>query len=119
MGEIGAPVVGLFAELLDQGGQLLHRRLGQPVAEPNRLRFDAAPAVAAGNRGQERIDLVDDLPEHRILGRARVRQVDRHFRADAAGIAAEDQDAVSHIDRLLDVVRHHQDALGRDPPLHP
>ena len=54
-----------------------------------------------------------------MLGRARVRQMDRHFRADAPGVAAEDQDAVGHVDRFLDIVRHDHDALGRDPPLRP
>src|SRR5207244_10579724 len=57
------------------------------------------------DRRQQRVDLVDDLAEWRAVRGARLRQRDRDLGADPAGIAAENEDAVGHLDRLLDVVR--------------
>ena len=119
MRQVGAAVIGLLGQFLDEGRELLHRRVGQAIADADRLRLDAAPPVAARHRRQQGVDLVDDLPERRAVGRARMRQAHRQLRTDTAGVAAENEDTVGHVDRLLNVMGHDQDALGRDPPLDP
>ena len=63
--------------------------------------------LPAGSRGHPRVDVVDQLAERRIEAVARLRQVDRDLGHDAAGIGGEDQDAVAHQHRFLDVVRDH------------
>ena len=65
------------------------------------------------------IDAVDELPEGRIETIARMRQVDLDLGGDAAGIGREHQDAVAHQHRFLDVVRHHQHRLDRQPAFDP
>jgi len=50
---------------------------------------------------------------------ARMRQVDLELDRDASGVGREDQDAVAHQDRFLDVMRHHQHRLDREPAVGP
>ena len=90
MRQVGAAVIGLLGQFLDERRELLHRRVGQAIADADRLRLDAAPPVAARHRRQQGIDLVDDLPERRAVGRARMRQAHRQLSTDTAGVAAED-----------------------------
>ena len=65
------------------------------------------------------IDAVDQLPESRIETIARVRQIDLDLGGDAAGIGRKHQNAVAHQHRLLDVMRHHQHGLDRQPAFNP
>ncbi len=55
----------------------------------------------------------------RIKPVARMGQLDLDLGRDPARIGREHQDAVAHQHRLLDIVRHHQDRLDRQPALDP
>ena len=66
-----------------------------------------------------RIDAVDELPERRIETIARVWQIDLDLGGDPAGIGRKHQNAVAHQHRFLDVMRHHQHGLDRQPAFDP
>ena len=85
--QIGAAVIGRLGQPLDQARELLHGRVGQTMADADRLRLGAASPVAARHRRQQRVDLIDDLPERRAFPIARPRQ--RH--PDLGGDAARDR----------------------------
>lgn len=59
------------------------------------------------------IDALDQIAEGGVVAVARLRQVDPDLADDAAGIGREDQHAVAHEHRFLDVVGDHQHALDR------
>src|SRR5260221_8134283 len=105
---------------LDGAGQLLDRRNRQAIGDADRLGLGAALAAGAGGRrGELDVDLIDDLTEARAAPVARTHQRHRDLGTDDAGIAAENGDAVGDLDRLLDIVRDEEDALGRDTAAHP
>lgn len=74
-----------------------------------------APIVLAIRDGQYRINLVNNDVKRRIEPIARLRQRNRDFCSDVARVRTEDQNAIAHQDRFLDVVRHHQHGLCRQP----
>ncbi len=64
-------------------------------------------------RRHRHVDLLDKIAELRIEAVARLLQVDADFTDDAARIGGEQQDAVAHQHRLLDIVGHQNHALDR------
>src|SRR5882757_3087955 len=57
--------------------------------------------------------------EARIERMPRMRQIDRDLADDTAGVRGEDQEAIAHLHRLLDVMSHHQHGLDGHLPLAP
>ena len=70
-------------------------------------------------RGHLDIDALDEITELGVEPVARLRQIDLDLADDAAGIGREHQNAVAHQHRFLDVVRHHQHGLDRQPAFAP
>ena len=78
--------------------------------------------LARGRSGFHRhagIDVLDQHAECRIESIARLRQIHMDLGNHAAGIRSEDQNAVAHQYRFLDVVRHHEHRLDRHPAFAP
>src|SRR5262249_43407000 len=85
---------------------------GQPVRASGRPRPSRL-------RGHVYIDALDDGAEGRIEAVTRVRETDANLAGDAARIGREQEDAVAHQHRLLDVVRDENDAFDRELSLGP
>ena len=111
--QVGAAVEGVAGEQFQQAFHARHVGLGQALAELQRDRLLCGAAPAGAPDGHQRIDLVDQLPHLGALGVARARQLHRELEAHPPRVAREDQHAVGHQHRFLDVVRDHQDRLGR------
>ena len=70
-------------------------------------------------RGHRHIDFFDQIAEARVESVARLLQIHRDFANDAARIGREQQDAVAHQHRLLDIVGDDDDALDRQLAVAP
>ncbi len=123
MRQVGAAGKRRLAQRLDQAGKLLNRGAREAIADPAVGRAGVAPRApsdrALRRRGEQTIDLIDDLAESGRCPVARPCQRVRNVGADAAGVGAEHDDAVGHFHRFLDIVRDQDDALGRYSPLDP
>ncbi len=75
--------------------------------------------VAARLGGHFHIHPLDQGAEARIERVPWMRQVDRDLADDAAGVRGEDEEAIAHLHRLLDVMSHHQHGLDGELPLAP
>ena len=64
-------------------------------------------------RGHRHVDFLDQIVELRVEPVARLLQIDGDLADDAAGIGREQQDAVAHQHRFLDIVGHQDHALDR------
>ncbi len=70
-------------------------------------------------RRHRHVDFLDQVAELRIEAIARLFQIDGDFANDAARIGREQQDAVAHQHRFLDIVGHQNDALDRQLAVAP
>ncbi len=121
MGDVGA---GKLAEVrlavMGCGGQGLGDGAdGEGRLVRQDLRHARTLAHGLGMGRQDRVDLVDDRVERGVLAIAWLGQRYGQLRADPPGIGGEDQDAVAHQHRLLDVVGHHQHRSRGKPPAGP
>ena len=118
VGQVGGAVM-LAEQDLGQAGQAVHgglrqrgipERAGDARARPGRGSGGSAVAL-----GHHPVYLVDERLELRSAPAARPGQRIAHVGPDPAGVGAEDEDPVGEQHRLLDVVRDHDDGLGREP----
>ena len=118
VGQVGRAAVPAEHDL-GQAGQAVDggpRQRG--VADRPRLRAAVPSRRRRAGRlvtlGHHPVDLVDQLVEVRRPAAARPGQRVAHVGPDPAGVGAQHQDPVGEQHRLLDVVRDHDDGLGRE-----
>ena len=114
IGQVRPAVIGRGRDGLDEAGDQVGGDTRQMRADAAaRKAFLALGGVLGAPGGHLDIDVFDHGDEGRVLAIARLAQVDLDLRDDAARIGREQQHAVAHQDRFLDVVGDQDHALDR------
>ena len=119
--KVGFAVIGLGGERFEKAGQKIGRDARQDGVDAGRDRSGRGADLRRRRRARRHrhIDLLDQIAELRIEAVARLLEVDRDLANDAARIGREQQDAVAHQHRFLDIVGHQDDALDRQLAVAP
>src|SRR5579862_549146 len=120
VGKVRLAVIGGSGDRFDEAGnEVRGNRMQLRADAAARETLFALRRVIAAPRGHLGIDALDDGDEGRVLAVARLAQIDLDFCHDAAGIGREQQHAIAHQDRFLDVVGDEDHALNRKLPFAP
>jgi len=120
--QVRLAVIGRLAHRLHETGENVRgdvRESGADAETRKALGLRAGALLAARLGRHLHVHAVHERAKARIERMARLGQIDEDLAHHAPRLGGENQQAVAHLHRLLDVVRHQQHRLDRQLPLAP